>query len=114
MLANFSETIMDQTTQLVEQHIRASQSHLLHIDELMQRAAAARTNRAVPPEVEPRLAQFQNERNRFGQELDEVRAQSGLDASAVAPRAERLRGALSLMGAELEKTLLAIFARDDR
>ena len=103
---------MDQTTHLVEQHIRASQSHLVHIDELMQRAATLRTMQTIPHEAQARLAKFQTDRARCTEELDAIRAQSKSDVDAASKRAEGLTGTLGTIGSELEKALTAIFARD--
>ncbi|MBC7700523.1 hypothetical protein [Aquabacterium sp.] len=103
---------MDQITHLVEQHIRASQSHLRHIDELMQRAATLRTTQTIPHEAEARFAKFQTDRAQFAGELDAIRAQSKSDAAAASKRGEGLTGILETIGLELEKALTAIFEQD--
>lgn len=103
---------MDQTTHLVEQHIRASESHLRHIDELMQRAAAAGAVHVVPPRAQAQLARFQSDRAKLGQELDEIRSQSKSDVHMAVKRGEGLTEMLGDLGAEMEKALLAIFERD--
>lgn len=103
---------MDQTTRLVEQHIRASESHLRHIDELMQRASTV--GRAVPPDAQAQIARFQRDRAKLGQELDEVKSQSLSDAHTAVKRGEGLTDMLGTLGAEMEKALLAIFERDHK
>lgn len=105
---------MDQTTRLVEQHIRASESHLRHIDELMQRASTAGAGRSVPPDAQAQLARFQRDRAKLGQELDEVKSQSLSDAHTAVKRGEGLTDMLGTLGAEMEKALLAIFERDHK
>lgn len=103
---------MDQTTRLVEQQVRASESHLRHIDELMQRATTVGAGRAVPPEAQAQIARFQRDRARLGQELDEIRSQSGSDSHTAVKRGEGLTDMLGTLGVEMEKALLAIFERD--
>lgn len=105
---------MDQTTRLVEQQVRASESHLRHIDELMQRATTVGAGRTVPPEAQAQIARFQRDRARLGQELDEIRSQSRSDAHTAVKRGEGLTDMLGTLGVEMEKALLAIFERDHK
>ncbi|KGM39659.1 hypothetical protein JY96_05475 [Aquabacterium sp. NJ1] len=98
---------MDQMSQLVEQHIRLSDSHLRRIDELMQQAATAQ---AVPPDAAAQLAKLQLDRTKFQRELEEIRGLSKIDAEAAAKRGEGLTGMLEAMGAEIERILM-VFLR---
>ena len=103
---------MDQTTHLVEQHIRASESHLVHIDELMQRAETLRATQAIPPQAQAQFAKFQMDRARCGEELAAIRVQSKSDVDAAIQHGEGLTGKLQTIGSALEKALMAVLERD--
>lgn len=100
---------MDEITKLVEQHIRESESHLKHIDELMGRARLAQTKVPAASEVEARLAQIKRDRDRLAGELDELRRQPRHDWPKLAKRGEGLKGVLQAVGLQLEKILAAVF-----
>jgi hypothetical protein len=96
---------MNQVTQLVEQHVLQSASHLRHIDEMMERARAARQ---TPAGVETLLDQVKRDRDRLAAELQEIRTQPLGMASDVAERAKAVSGALGTIGSELAKALTAV------
>jgi hypothetical protein len=94
---------------LAEQHILESESHLRHIDELMVRAREVPLKGTVSDETAALLARIKLDRDRFTQELDEIRRLPARERSEVLKRAEGLKGVLENVGLELEKTLGAIF-----
>ena len=100
---------MDEITKLVELHIRESESHLLYIDELMERARVAHAKNPVAPDVEERLAQIKRDRDRLAGELDEMRRQPVHDWPKQAKRGEGLKGVLKAVGLQLEQVLAAVF-----
>ena len=100
---------MDQMNQLAEQHILESQSHLLHIDELMAKAREAGAKHPLPPEVDTRLTQIQGERDKYAGELNAIRQPPGGHSADTLKRGEGLNGVLQTVGLELEKALAALF-----
>ena len=99
---------MKNVDHLVEQHIRQSESHLRHIDELMERMRSKTATGRVPPEVGARLLQLRAERDQVAQEFDECRKQSAVDAPGAIAQAERVKGVLETIGLELEKAITAV------
>ena len=99
---------------LAEQHILESQSHLRRIDELMVRARGVSLKGAEGDETTERLRKIQLDRDRFAQELDEIRrlppGEGG--GSEGLKRGEGLKGVLETVGLELEKTLASMFEQD--
>lgn len=100
---------MDETNKLVEQHIGESQSHLRHIDELMERARAARAKAPQARGLEELLTRTQQDRDRLAQHLDDVRRQPADALPRLVEHGEGLKGALEAMGLQLEKALAAVF-----
>ena len=104
---------MNEITHLVEQHVLEAESHLRHIDELMTSAhTAAGSNHAIPHDVEARITQIRQDRDRLAQELSDIRRQGGHATVETAARAEGLKRVLQTVGAELEKAFTAIFDKD--
>ena len=97
---------MSQIDQMVEQHIRESESHLKHIDEMMEKARAARERSQLP--ATPDLAQLQQDRMRMAQELHGLRNEPRPASADVAERSKGLKAMLQSVGAELEKALVAV------
>lgn len=108
-LLEASEDIMDEITKLAEQHIRESESHLRHIDELMERARQAQAQIAAAEGLEERLTQIRRDRDRLASELDDMRKQPVDDWPKLAKRGEGLKGVLQAVGIQLEKILAAVF-----
>jgi len=100
---------MDEITKLVEQHIRESESHLLHIDELMERARVAHAKAPAASDLVERLAQIRQDRDRLAGELDEIRRQPVHDWPKLVKRGEGLKGVLKAVGLQLEQVLAAVF-----
>ncbi len=100
---------MDEITKLVEQHIRESESHLLYIDELMERARVAQARAPVASDLEARLVQIRQDRDRLAGELEEIRRQPVHDWPKLAKRGEGLTGVLKAVGLQLEQILAAVF-----
>ena len=96
---------------LAEQHILESESHLRHIDELMARALGVPLKGAEGDQTAARLTKIKLDRDRFAQELDEIRR---LPPGEMSKRGEGLKGVLETVGLELEKTLASIFEQDKR
>ena len=97
---------------LTEQHILESESHLRHIDELMVRARGVSLKGANGVETTELLRKIQLDRDRFAQELDEIRRLPPGEESEVVQRGDGLKGVLETVGLELEKTLAAMFDQD--
>jgi hypothetical protein len=97
---------MSHIDQLVEQHIRESESHLKHIDELMEKAREARKRSQLPSD--PDLAQLEHNQMRMAQELHGLRNEPRPVSEEVAERSKGLKGMLQSVGAELEKALVAV------
>ncbi len=97
---------------LAEQHILESESHLRHIDELMARAHEVPLKGTEGAQTAERLRKIKLDRDRFAQELDEIRHLPPGEASDVVKRGEGLKGVLETVGLELEKTLASVFEPD--
>ena len=97
---------------LAEQHILESESHLRHIDELMTRAAGSPLKGTEGNQTAARLRKIKLDRDRFAQELDEIRHLPPGEMSDGVKRGEGLKGALETVGLELEKALASIFDQD--
>ncbi len=105
---------MDEISNLAERHIRESESHLRHIDEMMARANQSRSTVLVAPDIELSLVQIRRQRDQLEQELADIRRQPAGDWSGVAKRSEGLKGVLQTVGGQLEKILAVILAHDIR
>lgn len=100
---------MQSIDRLVEQHIRESESHLRHIDELMAKASQPAIDTSAAPEVQTLLSQVKEDRARLVQELEDVRRGfvNGSDPNTV-QRGEGLKSALQAVGIQFERALTAI------
>ncbi len=97
---------MSHIDQLVEQHIRESESHLRHIDEMMEKAREARLRSQLP--APPDLAKLEHDRMRLAQELHGLRNEPRPASADAAERGKGLKGMLQSVGTELEKVLVAV------
>jgi hypothetical protein len=97
---------MSHIDRLVEQHIRESESHLKHIDEMMEKARAAKQRSQLG--ATPDLAQVEHDRMRLAQELHGLRNTPRPATDDVAERSKGLTSMLKAVGAELEKALVAV------
>ena len=100
---------MKSVAHLVEQHVLEFDSHLRHIDALMERARSKVETERVPPEVATRLAQLRIERDQVALQFDEFRHQSAVGAPGTVAQAERAKGVLETIRLELETAITAIF-----
>jgi DNA-binding transcriptional MerR regulator len=103
------EEAMQCIDSLVEQHIRESECHLRHIDELMAKASQPPIEASAAPELRTLLSQVRKSRAQLAQELDELRR--GLvdgDGPSKVQRGEGLNSALQAVGLQLEQALTAI------
>ena len=98
---------MDVFTRLAEQHIQASQSHLLHIDEVMAEARQQRAQIHLDALVERQRDAWHTHADALTQELWELGAQPLLDWTPAAPLAQH--GVLAEVGLQFEQTLASIF-----
>ncbi len=97
---------MSHIDQLVDQHIRESESHLRHIDEMLEQARKAREGTTVG--AEPDLARIDGDRMRLAQELHGLRNEPKPASDETAKRSKGLTGMLQSIGSELEKALVAV------
>ena len=97
---------MSHVDKLVEQHIRESESHLKHIDEMMEKAREA--NRLSQLGAKPDLSQVEHDRMRMAQELHGLQNTPRPATEDVAERSKGLKSMLQSFGAELEKALVAV------
>ena len=97
---------MSHIDQLVEQHIRESESHLRHIDEMMEKVRKAHERSQLG--AEPDLARIDQNRMRLAQELHGLRNEAKPASDEVAQRSKGLTGLLRSIGSELEKALVAV------
>ena len=105
---------MDQITHLVEQHIRESEAHLRHIDEVMARAQEARAKYPVRQEIEMRLTRVKSDRDRLAKELNGIRGPTTRASADAATLGERLKGDLQAVGLEIDRALAAMVELDER
>jgi hypothetical protein len=105
--------MMNKIAELAEQHIRESELHLRHIDELMALARQVSLKGAPAAETEALLINVQRDRDRLAQELDGVRRISPKDATEAVKRGESLKGVLETVGLQLEMALAAVFERNE-
>lgn len=103
---------MNTIMELAGQHIRESESHLRHIDELMARAREAARKESVAAQAEALLSRVQPDRDWAAQELEAIRRLPIGDGSEVVKRGEGLKGVMETIGLELEKAVTAIFNID--
>lgn len=99
---------MDKSMLLAEQHIRESQSRLLHVDELMARANRARAQGPAARDVETLLRKTQLDRDRYAREIEELQRLRTSRPAEAARRGAGLEAALELVGLEFEKALVAV------
>lgn len=99
---------MSQIDDLAEQHIRESEAHLRHIDELMRKAQEARAGKRVPPEHEDPLRRLEQDHSRLAGELQGLRTAPKPASADTVERSKGLKGLLQTVGLELEKVLTAI------
>ncbi|MEJ8814352.1 hypothetical protein WKW77_24950 [Variovorax ureilyticus] len=94
---------------LAEQHIRESESHLRHIDELMAKASQSAADKTSDPEVQTLLSQVSETRARLGRDLEDLR-RGFVDGSnqATVERGKGLKTALNELGTQFERALTAI------
>lgn len=97
---------MSHIDQLVEQHIRESESHLRHIDEMLEKARKAREKSQLA--AEPDLARIDQDRMRLAQQLHGLRNEPQPASDERAQRSKGLTGMLQAIGSELEKVLVAV------
>lgn len=64
---------MTRRNDLVEQHIRLHESHLKHIDEMLQRAHEHVEAGSASPETEQELQELRGERERLAEHLSEMK-----------------------------------------
>lgn len=64
---------MPSINQLAEQHIERYQSHLKHIDELLQRSQRGVTSHPEAADIEAQLAKLKTERDRFAEHIDTLK-----------------------------------------
>lgn len=91
---------MSQVDRLIEQHILESESHLRHIDELMDKAREASVDLA--PALATRLGEIGAMRDAAAGDLAGLRLQTGQSDPA------EVKSTLQTIGAELEKALAAV------
>lgn len=103
---------MSHIDQLVEQHFRESESHLRHIDEMMEKARKAREGSGLP--AEPDLVRINQDRMRLAQELHGLRNEPKPASDEMAERSKGLTGMLQAIGSELEKALVAVVDQNRR
>lgn len=95
---------------LVEQHIRESDSHLRHLDELMVKAARPPGHVTRPADLAALLAEIKATRTRLSQDLEEIRGKvSPHDEQQVAEPAAGLKSELQAAGKQYEQALASIF-----
>lgn len=97
---------MSHIDRLVEQHIRESESHLKHIDEMLEKAVAVK--RRSQPGASPDLAKVEHDRMRLAQELHGLRNAPRPATDDVAARGKGLNAMLQSVGVELQKALVAV------
>ena len=104
---------MDTIEDLIEQHILASESHLKHIDELMEQG-----RRAVPTSADPGLQLLLDEidanRARLAADIADLRRTGPSPRVETARRGAGVRAALEATGRQLEAVLASIFASSER
>lgn len=67
---------MSQLDHLVEQHILLHESHLKHIDEMLQQAQRHVEAGTAPPEAETELSALVSERRKLAGQLSEMKRKS--------------------------------------
>lgn len=87
---------MSQVDRLIEQHILESESHLRHIDELMDQA------RETSAALQARLSEIDQMRQAVADDLAGLRMDTGSGDPV------QVRSTLQTLGAELEKALAAV------
>lgn len=100
---------MNEIIRLAEQHIRESESRLLHIDEVMKQSEQSHSDGMLAPDLEAQLQKIRSDRDGAAQELAAIRQQPVEDWSHVAKRGEKLKGVLETIGSQLEAALGAVF-----
>lgn len=98
---------MNEINKLAEQHIRASQSRLLHIDELMARARAVNGKAAAP--LQDLMARVEQDRERLSRHIEQMRQQPHDKWPGLVAHGKGLEGLLEAAGLQLEKALAAVF-----
>lgn len=100
---------MDSINELAERHVRESELHLRHIDELMNKARQLPMETPVASQTGALLAQIQQDRDRLAKDLDDLRHLLRGESIDIVKRSEGLKGMLEGVGLQLEKALAAVF-----
>lgn len=99
---------MSQVDHLVEMHIRESEAHLRHIDEMLAKAQAASASRRLAEQHAAPIHRISRQRSQLQSELQALRnARPGGPADLV-ERSKGIKGLLQAAGLELEKMLTTI------
>ena len=104
---------MNDVEELIEQHILASQSHLQHIDELME-AARRGVSSSADTADQALLSEIDANRSRLAADLAELRRTAPSATAQTVQRGAGLRAALEATGRQLEAVLASIFASPER
>ena len=102
---------MQSIDRLVEQHIRESEAHLRHIDELMTKADRTSKDGLQSEKVQTLLSEVVATRARLAQSVNELRVgfASNGGSPELAQRGKDLQSDLQKVGAEFEKVITAVF-----
>lgn len=100
---------MNKSIELAGQHIRESESHLRHIDELMARAGEAALKEHSAAQAKALLGRVQPDRDRVAEELDAIRRLPIGDGAVVVKRGAGLRGAMETISLELDSAITEMF-----
>jgi len=91
---------MTQRDHLIEQHIRLHESHLKHIDEMLQRAHEHVEAGRAPPEAEAELKELKGEREKLAEHLTEMKRK---DADELEREARKRAGPMGVWDAVAQR-----------
>jgi uncharacterized coiled-coil DUF342 family protein len=94
---------MNQINQLEEQHINLYESHLKHIDELLERSSKGMTGKPQHADVPAQVAKLKEERDKFAKHIDALKQGAMVDSQEKMIEASGPMGVWDALAQQLEK-----------
>jgi uncharacterized coiled-coil DUF342 family protein len=94
---------MTHISQLVEQKIEQYDSHLKHIDELLERSSKGMTGKPEHADIPAQVAKLKAERDKFAEHVDALKQKAMADAQEEMIEASGPMGVWDALAQQLEK-----------
>jgi uncharacterized coiled-coil DUF342 family protein len=94
---------MPSINQLAQQHIERYQSHLKHIDELLERSQKGAASHPEAADIEAQVAKLKTERDRFAQHIDTLKQGTAAEMQTEMIKEAGPMGVWDALAQQLEK-----------